>query len=174
MAKEEAEFRFSEANMYLANLEESQDRLADAEKLIDAQHEALLEMAKECIEAHQELRYYVMSGARSRRKGAVGERELASLLTAEGFPATRGQQFQGSPDSPDVKCPSLPGLHWEVKRTERLSLYEAMFQAMSDAEDKIAVVAHRRNNFGWVAILGLEDFLAIVRESTYVTTEVEK
>ena len=94
-----------------------------------------------------------MSGARSRRKGARGERELAAVLTAEGFPATRGQQHRGGPGSPDVLVPSLPGIHFEAKRTERLSLYDALGQARRDAGDKLPVVAHPKNACEWGAIL---------------------
>ena len=85
-----------------------------------------------------------MSGARSRRKGAVGGREPAAGLTAEGFNATPGQQHRGGPDSPDVICPSLPGIHFEAKRTERLHLYDAVAQARRDAGGKLPVVAHRK------------------------------
>lgn len=111
-----------------------------------------------------------MSGF-SRRKGKRGERELAAALTAEGFPSTRGQQHRGGPGSPDVLVPSLPGIHWECKRAERLSLYDALAQAKSEAGDKLPIVAHRRNHFEWVAILRLVDLLAIVRESDLVRVE---
>jgi hypothetical protein len=37
----------------------------------------------------------------SKRKGKRGELEFAAVLRAEGFQARRGQQFSGSPDSPD-------------------------------------------------------------------------
>ncbi len=110
-----------------------------------------------------------MSGF-SRRKGKRGERELAALLTAEGFPATRGQQHRGGPDSPDVLVPSLPRIYFEAKRTERLALYDAVAQAKNDAGDKLPVVAHRRNHFEWLAILHLTDLLAILRESDFVQT----
>ena len=111
-----------------------------------------------------------MSGF-SRRKGKRGERELAAALTAEGFEARRGQQFRGGPDSPDVIVPSLPGIHWEAKRTERLSLYDALAQATNEAGDKLPIVAHRRNHFEWVAVLRLVDLLAIIRESEFVQTD---
>ena len=106
-----------------------------------------------------------MSGSRSRRKGKRGERELARVLTAEGFPATRGQQHRGGPGSPDVIVQSLPGVHFECKRTERLSLYDAVSQARQDAGDKLPIVAHRRNAHEWLAILPLVDLLAILGES---------
>jgi Holliday junction resolvase len=108
-----------------------------------------------------------VSGARSRRKGKRGERELAAALRAEGFPATRGAQHHGGPESPDVLCPSLPGLHFEAKRCERLSLYDALDQARRDAGGRLPVVAHRRNGCRWVAILDLTDLLAILRESDF-------
>ena len=111
-----------------------------------------------------------MSGAMSRRKGKRGERELAARLTSEGFPATRGQQHRGGADSPDVIVPTLPMIHFEAKRCERLSLYTALAQARRDAGDKVPVVAHRKNASEWVAILRLTDLLSILRESDFVLT----
>lgn len=105
--------------------------------------------------------------ARSRNKGKTGERELARLLTAKGFPASRGVQYRGGTDSPDVVCTCLPGIHFEVKRTERLRLYDALAQARHDGGDKLPVVAYRANTSPWVAILDLSDLLAILRESEY-------
>lgn len=94
----------------------------------------------------------------SRDKGCRGEREAATevarILKCE---ACRGQQHSGGSESPDVKH-SLPGLHIEVKRTERLKLYDALEQAIDDmAEDDIPIVLHRRNYKPWVAIVRLDD-----------------
>ncbi len=102
-------------------------------------------------------------GARSWRKGQRGELELARLLSAEGFAATRGAQHRGGSDSPDVVCRDLPGLHFECKRCERLHLYDALEQAKADAGKRLPVVAHRRNGHEWVAILRLGDLLALIR-----------
>lgn len=102
-------------------------------------------------------------GAMSRRKGANAEREVAELLRSHGFAARRGQQFSGSPDSPDV-VHDIEGVHIEVKRTERFNLYAAMEQARQDARaGDIPVVFHRQNGRPWVACLPAEDFLAILR-----------
>lgn len=99
----------------------------------------------------------------SRDKGKRGELELSHFLTEHGFPARRGQQFSGSPDSPDVICKSLP-FHFEVKRTECLSLYPAMQQAVNDAgEGSVPLVAHRRNRREWLAILRLDDLLELLK-----------
>ena len=102
----------------------------------------------------------------SRAKGAIGERELAELLRSWGYAAQRGQQFKGSADSPDVA--GVPGVHFEVKRTEKLQLYAAVDQARRDAAGKaIPVVAHRCNgNKGarasckgdWLFVIGADDF----------------
>lgn len=105
-------------------------------------------------------------GLKSRVKGKRGERELAQILTEKGFPSRRGQQFQGSPDSPDVVSSSsmLEGFHIEVKRAEALSLYKAMAQAVGDSKgEKTPIVAHRRNNTEWVVVLRLDDFLDLLR-----------
>lgn len=106
--------------------------------------------------------------AKSRRKGKTGELELARLLTAEGFPAVRGVQYHGGADSPDVRCACLPGIHFEVKRTERLRLYDALAQARHDAGGKLPIVAHRANASRWVAIMDFSDLLALLRESELV------
>jgi Holliday junction resolvase len=94
----------------------------------------------------------------SRDKGKRGERELANWLEERGYAARRGQQHRGGEDSPDVICPDLP-FHFEVKRTERLKLYEAMEQAIEDAGGGIPVVAHRRNRGDWVGIVRLIDLI---------------
>ncbi len=101
----------------------------------------------------------------ARRKGKRGEREAARLLTDLGFPARRGQQYAGSPESPDLVCPALPGIHFEVKRCQKTDLYEWVAQATADAGAKLPVVLHRKNNAAWLAILDAEHFFALVRES---------
>jgi len=100
-------------------------------------------------------------GKMQRNKGKKGEREVARILRDHGYTdARRGQQFQGSPDSPDVV--GLPGFHIEVKRTEQCRLYDYMEQAESDAgEAEIPVVFHRQNRKKWVAILDLDHFLMV-------------
>ena len=99
----------------------------------------------------------------SRTKGAVAEREVAKLLTDAGYPSRRGQQFSGSPDSPDVKH-SLPlPIHIEVKRVEALSIYPAMEQAMRDsAPGEMPTVWHRRSKKPWLVVMLAEDFLKLV------------
>lgn len=101
-------------------------------------------------------------GKLSRQKGKRGEREAAALLRENGFhEARRGVQYQGGHDSDDVV--GLPGWHIEVKRTETISVYPALAQAIEDKTDEVKpVVFHRRNGKQWVAILNASDFLALV------------
>ena len=97
-------------------------------------------------------------GKLSRNKGKRGELELSHFLTEHGHPARRGQQFSGSPDSPDVVCDGLP--HIECKRTERFSLYEALEQAQEDGGPG-AMVFHRRNRKPWVVVMDAQQFLTL-------------
>lgn len=107
----------------------------------------------------------------SRNKGKRGEREaskeLARLFHVE---ARRGQQFQGSPDSPDVV--GLPGIHVEVKRVEAFRLYAALEQALADAGENIPLVLHRPNGREWVAVVRLED-LPRLAVQLYLTLAAE-
>jgi len=104
----------------------------------------------------------------SRAKGARGERAWRDQLRDHGFKARRGQQFSGSPDSPDVVCPSMPLIHFEVKCVERLELGKAMDQAVSDAGTKIPVVVHKKNRGPWMVTMLSEDWFEIMKESIYV------
>ena len=101
----------------------------------------------------------------SKDKGARGERELANKLKEYGFDCRRGQQFCGSNGDADVV--GLDGVHIEVKRTERLSLYDALAQAKHDARGgEMPVVMHRKNNCEWVVIQPLEDWIELYKEGT--------
>lgn len=107
----------------------------------------------------------------SRNKGKRGERQWRDELRANGYAARRGQQFSGSPDSPDVVCDGLPWVHFEVKAVERLNIEGAMEQARRDAaiskvqgpKSKVPIVAHRRNFRPWLVTMEAETFFRLVR-----------
>ena len=93
----------------------------------------------------------------SKRKGNAGERELARVLRETlGIEARRGQQFSGSPDSPDLVT-SLNDIHIECKRVERFNLYEALNQSRRDAGEKIPTVWHRKSREEWVVIVEVKN-----------------
>lgn len=126
----------------------------------------------------------------SRQKGKRGERAWRDELRAHGFDARRGQQFCGSPDSPDVVCEALADFHFEVKRVERLNINDAMDQARRDCREKaqkvaeestspqplspcgegngarlrkVPVVAHRRSFCPWLVTVEGETFFRLLR-----------
>ena len=102
----------------------------------------------------------------SKQKGNRGEREWASFCREQGFDCRRGQQFCGANGDADVV--GLPNIHIEVKRTERLSLYDALGQAQSDSKGKgIPIVAHRKNNCKWLVVMDAEDWFRLYKESEF-------
>jgi len=121
----------------------------------------------------------------SRAKGARAERQWRDELRANGYMARRGQQFAGSPDSPDVVCDELDWIHFEVKAVERLNIWDAMDQARRDAGkselrdpkcehlpvghhpnleiQKVPIVAHTRNFRPWLITITAETFFEFLR-----------
>ena len=104
-------------------------------------------------------------GRKSRNKGKAGEREVAKILRDHGFPGERTAQCRGK-DGGEPDVIGMAGIHLEVKRTEALSLYTAMEQAIRDRQGgDIPVVVHRRNGKRWLAVMLLDDFLETVKEA---------
>ena len=99
----------------------------------------------------------------SREKGKRGERQWRDVLRAEGYRARRGQQFAGSPESPDVICDDLDWAHFEVKFVERLNVYEAMAQAQRDCGACIPILSHRRNCWPWLVTITADTFFKFLR-----------
>ena len=114
----------------------------------------------------------------SKRKGKVGELELARKLREYGYDARRSVQYNGKEEEGQADLLGLPGIHIECKRTESLRLYDAINQAKRDSEGKeeIPVVFHRKNNCEWLAILPLDDFMKIYAEyeAGFALAEKEK
>ncbi len=105
-------------------------------------------------------------GRGSKIKGSNGELEVAALFKKNGYAARRSSQFCGSSgDAQDVMVLDVPELHVEVKRTERLNLYEAMEQVERDNIKKrqIPVIFHRRNHQDWVCIVSQETFFKLLK-----------
>ena len=101
----------------------------------------------------------------SRAKGARGELECSKEWAAVmGGAARRGQQFAGGSDSPDI-VHDFPGIHIEVKRTERGNPYSWLEQATRDCQGKCPVVLHRRSHQPWILVVRLSDVPRFVLEA---------
>ena len=102
-------------------------------------------------------------GRAARNKGAAAERELAALIRDTwGYEVHRGKVFYHESD-----LVGLDGIHVEVKRQERLNIYEAVRQAISEADkrkDGIPAVFHRRDREGWLVTMRLEDWIDLYGE----------
>lgn len=96
--------------------------------------------------------------AASRRKGVGGEREVAAIFQAAGFDV-RGLEGQG-----DHLCVRRDGLtlHSEVKRRERLNVWELIAQMEAEAPQGVVPVGtFRRNRSRWYAVVALDDLLRL-------------
>lgn len=104
------------------------------------------------------------SGRGSKAKGKGGELELMHILRdVYGYPVRRGDCFRGESDLIGLK-----GVHVECKRVERLNIYNAIAQAVAEAEKKgdgVPVVFHRINRAEWLVSLRLTDFMDIYGEA---------
>ena len=91
-------------------------------------------------------------------------------LREAGFDAIRGCQHSArdadGTEAPDVICPSLPGIHHEVKFVEDLNVRSAIEQANRDKKPhQIGVVPHKKKNVPWVVMLLLSDFDKILKRT---------
>ena len=110
----------------------------------------------------------------SKRKGAVGERELVNVLKEYGFDTRRSVQYNGKAEDGQADLLGLPNIHIECKRVEKLNLYDAMAQAKHDAEGgELPTVFHRKNNSKWLVTMELGDWMKLYREYFYSMKECE-
>ena len=104
----------------------------------------------------------------SNRKGKAGELELAHVLTDHDFPARRGQQYHGGPESHDVVCEIFNDdlkLLIECMVVEQLNLHKAMDKAVEDCAGKYKpVVMHKKKRTEWLASMRLEEYLDLMHE----------
>lgn len=102
----------------------------------------------------------------SKRKGKTGELELARKFREYGYDTRRSVQYNGKEEEGQADILGLSGIHIECKRTERLNVYEAISQAKRDSEgtNQMPIVFHRKNHCEWLAIMPLDNFMALYRE----------
>ncbi|MBR2675229.1 MAG: hypothetical protein IKE52_07280 [Mogibacterium sp.] len=96
----------------------------------------------------------------SKDKGRRGERELAKELRQNGYDTRRGQQYSGANGDADVV--GLSGIHIECKRRERLNIYDAIQQAVSDTNHSdLPAVFWKKNRKPWLVCMRLDDWLSL-------------
>ena len=105
-----------------------------------------------------------MSGATSRRKGVGGEREVRKLFEEYGF-RVRGLEGQGD----HLAIGHGLTLSLEVKRKERLNIWECLAQAERETPDPFVpgVLVFRRNRSSWKIAMDADDLLGLItKEAT--------
>lgn len=99
----------------------------------------------------------------SKDKGARYERYIAKRIREYGYEAERGCQHAGGKDSPDVKT-NMRGLHLELKKVEKLNIWNALAQSKRDAgEDEIPAVVFSRNREDDYVAVSFDDFMRMFR-----------
>src|SRR5437867_684779 len=94
-----------------------------------------------------------------RTKGLEGEREVAAIFASYGY-SVRNLERLG--DALAIG-PNGRVMHVEVKRQERLQLWEWLKQAQSEAPQGVPpVVAFRRNHGEWMTCERLDDLLRML------------
>ena len=105
-------------------------------------------------------------GAKSSRKGANGERELAALLRQHGYDVRPGEPLNYGKE-PDIV--GLEDIHIEVKRRETVNLSAALAQAEADAQKfggGLPAVFHRANRKPWTVSMPLDAWLQLYAKTT--------
>lgn len=113
-----------------------------------------------------------MSGT-ERRKGVAGEREVRDAFRAGGFDCDRTPNSGGLRILGDLYG-SVPA-HIEVKRQEAARPWLWFEQASSEApEGVMPVVAFRRSRSPWLAIVPLEELVALMARAALATAAGER
>jgi Holliday junction resolvase len=95
-----------------------------------------------------------------RRKGIAGELEVRDVFRAHGFDCDRTPNSGGLRIRGDL-IGTVP-VHVEVKRQERLQLWQWLAQAERDAGAAAYVVAFRRSRGGWYGAAPLDVIAAAI------------
>ena len=102
----------------------------------------------------------------SRAKGASGELEAAEALSQVLGECRRTVQYNGRAGTADVVCEYAPGLHIEVKRTERLNPYMFLDQAIRDSAktNRVPLIVCRSSYKPWLVVCRLSDLPAVAAQ----------
>jgi hypothetical protein len=103
-----------------------------------------------------------MSPVNSRAKGKRGELEFIQRHLLPHWPEAKRNIDQFGDDKRD--CLEVAGVHWQIKRVERLNIWKAMDQARDEAaEHDLPVVAHRINRMPWLCTLEADELIPLLR-----------
>ncbi len=93
----------------------------------------------------------------SRQKGKRGELDACKAIeSALGIEARRSVQYKGRADAADIET-SIDELFIEVKRTERVDLWNWVAKAKADCGGKVPIILHRRSRDDWLVIVPLSE-----------------
>lgn len=102
-------------------------------------------------------------GRGARTKGGSAEREIVAKLQAAGFLGARRNFRSGANGGGDVV--GVPDVHLEVKRQERVCVWEWIQQAEHDAfPTDVAIVAFRRSRSSWYGIVDFDVLVGLLAE----------
>lgn len=99
------------------------------------------------------------AGKAAREKGARFERELSKLFNEHGFHTHRGYVFHKQSDVVD-----LLGIHVEAKAHERMNVWDAMKQAVEEADkrkDGMPTVFWKRSRKGIMVCMRFDDWMKL-------------
>ena len=95
-------------------------------------------------------------------KGKRGELEICQELKKYGYDCRRTVQYNGKADEGEADIIGLKGIRAEVKRVEKLNIYNAIDQAKRDAKNgDIPTVFHRKNRCNWLVTMELDSFMEL-------------
>lgn len=98
-----------------------------------------------------------------RRKGAVAEREVITILHQHGWPAAERTSNGRAQHGRNDVANGPEGCAIEIKRQERLSVPAALDQLARDSDPlDTPVLVHRPSRHAWMATLPLEDLLPLL------------
>lgn len=98
----------------------------------------------------------------SRAKGKRGELEFIDLHLVEHWPHAKRNLDQFGDDKRD--CVEVAGIHWQIKRVEKLNFWKAFSQAKNEAaEFDIPILATRRNLSPWLCTLEADELIPLLR-----------
>ena len=98
--------------------------------------------------------------ATERRKGVAAELEIVKIARAHGWPASRNldQTRDGGSD-----IAGISGVALEVKRCETTRIWDWWAQVNESCGTRLPIVTFRRSASPWLAIIELDELLALLR-----------